>query len=174
MLGAATLITLVLASQASEVVVPISEISGTVERIDRVGRMVTIRSGDNGVETAIYAGPELAGFDQLDRGDFVSIRFYDSYIVEATPQATMKGIEDTTKTAQQAVTDANSILQQLRLVVTIDELHRGNQTVTYHGADNRRVLRGVTNPELFDRLKVGDVVTITYTRARAASIEKRR
>jgi hypothetical protein len=35
------------------------------------------------------------------------------------------------------------------------------------------VLRAVQAPKLLEGLKVGDVVTITYTRARAASIQKR-
>ena len=49
-----------------------------------------------------------------------------------------------------------------------------NNTVTYHDVANRRVLRGVQHPKLLEELGVGDLVSITYTRARAASIEQRR
>jgi hypothetical protein len=45
--------------------------------------------------------------------------------------------------------------------------------VTYHGFDNRRVQRQVQQPGLLEGVKVGDVVTISYTRARAAAITKR-
>jgi hypothetical protein len=163
-----------LAWQTSVVTQPISEISGTVEQIDRAGRLVTIRSTD-GVPTPIYVEPDLPVFDQLERGDRVTIRFYDSYIVEVTPRARMKPVEDTTADAQKKRDPPEAaILQQLRLVVTIDEIDRNNNTVTYHDVTNRRVLRSVQHPKLLEELKVGDVVTITYTRARAASIEKRR
>ena len=163
-----------LAGQTSVVTHPVSEVSGTVERIERAGRLVTIRSAD-GVQTAIYAEPDLRAFDQLERGDRVTIRFYDSYIVEVTPRARMKPVEDTTAEAQKQLNGPETtILQQLRLVVTIDEIDRRNNSVTYHDSSNRRVLRSVENPKLLEALKVGDVVTITSTRARAASIEKRR
>jgi hypothetical protein len=160
--------------QASSVTQPISEVSGIVDRIERAGRLVTVRSAD-GMLTPIHAGPELPAFDQLERGDRVTIRFYDSYIVEATPGARMKPVEDTTADAQKKLDTAETaVLQQLKLVVTIDEIDRRNNTVTYHDVTNRRVLRGVQQPKLLEGLKPGDVITITYTRARAASIEKRR
>jgi hypothetical protein len=161
------------AFQPSGVTQQILEIAGIVDGVDRAGRLVTVRSAD-GLMTPIYAGPDLPAFDQLERGDRVTIRFYDSYIVEATPGARMKPVEDTTADAQKKFdTVDTSVLQQLRLVVTIDQIDRRNNTVTYHDVTNRRVLRGVQQPKLLDGLKPGDIVTITYTRARAASIEKR-
>jgi hypothetical protein len=45
--------------------------------------------------------------------------------------------------------------------------------VTYHGVDNRRVMRVVRDRRLLEGVKPGDVVTITFTRAQAASITKR-
>lgn len=149
-------------------------ISGIVDRIDRAGRLVTVRSAD-GLQTPVYAGPDLPVFDQLARGDRVTIRFYDSYIVEATPGERLTSVQDTTSDAQKKLDTADtSILQQLRLVVTIDEIDRRNNTVTYHDVTKRRVMRGVQQPQLLEGLKPGDVITIIYTRARAASIEKQR
>jgi hypothetical protein len=58
-------------------------------------------------------------------------------------------------------------------VVTIDAIDRATQSVTYHGADNRRVFRVVQHPQLLEGIKVGDTVTITYTRARAVSVERK-
>jgi hypothetical protein len=170
----ATVVVVALAWQPSEVL-QVSEIAGTVERIDRTSRVVTLRA-TNGLQQQIYAAPDVPAFDQLAQGDRVAIRFYDSVIIEATPAARMKPVEDTTNDAQKTVDTppGGAILQQLRLVVTIDEIDRNNNTVTYHDVSNRRVLRGVQNPKLLESLKAGDVVTITYTRARAASIEKQR
>ncbi len=162
------------AQQPSGVTQQVLEVSGTVGEIDRAGRVVTVRSAD-GLQTPIYAGPELQVFDQLARGDRITIRFYDSFIVEATPGARMVPVEDTTVEAQKKLdTPSAGVLQQLRMVVTIDAIDRANSAVTYHDVSNRRVLRAVQHPKLLEGLKAGDVVTITYTRARAASIEKQR
>ena len=168
----AIVIVVALAQQPTGVMQQVYEVSGTVDRIDRAGRLVTV-TADDGLQTPIYAGPDLPIFDQLARGDFVTIRYYDSYIVAATPGARMVPLENTTKEAQKLDTAEANIMQQLRLVVTIDAIDRATNLVTYHGVDNRRVLRAVQRPQLLEGLKVGDVVTITYTRARAASIQKR-
>jgi hypothetical protein len=167
-------LTLILAQPPAGVVQQVFEVSGRVDRIDRAGRVFTLVS--NGVVQApIHAGPDLPVFDQIDRGDTVTVRYYDAYIVEVTPGARMGPIEDTTADAQKGVTRADArVMQQLRQVVTIDAIDATQGRVTYHGADNRRVLRAVQQPKLLENLRVGDVVTLTYTRAQALAIEKAR
>jgi hypothetical protein len=64
------------------------------------------------------------------------------------------------------------VIEQTRLVVTIDAIDAAAGTVTYHGFDNRRIFRAVQKRELLQDLRVGDVVTITHTRARAVGIVK--
>ena len=49
---------------------------------------------------------------------------------------------------------------------------RQTRSVTL-GVDNRRVFRIAQRPQLLEGIKVGDVVTITFTRARAVSVEKK-
>jgi hypothetical protein len=81
--------------------------------------------------------------------------------------------QNTTAEAQKSVTRPDAdVTQQLRLVVTVDAIDMDKGMVTYHGVDNRRVLRAVQHRQLLENVKVGDVVTITYTRARAVAIEK--
>jgi hypothetical protein len=83
--------------------------------------------------------------------------------------------EDTTAEARQKMDRPDArVLQQARLVVTVDALDASTGLVTYHGADNRRVQRLVQDRRLIEGLKVGDVVTITFTRASAVAIEKKR
>lgn len=172
----ALILTFTLAEQPTAVATQVFETSGEVDRIDQVGRTVTIRSivkTPMEVSAPIYVGPDLPIFDQLSIGDRVTIRFYDAYIVEVTPGARMVPPKDTTAEAQKAVTrDDVGVMQQLKLVVTIDAVDQATGMVTYHGGDNRRVLRAVQRPELLQNVKVGDVVTITFTRASAVSISK--
>jgi hypothetical protein len=161
-------------AQPRGVIQEISAASGEVDDIDRVGRTITIKSTGT-VRYPIYVGPDLPIFDQLNRGDVVTIRFYDSVIVDLTPGARMGPIEVTTPEAQKALDPRGDaqVMNQTKLTVTIDSIDTATHQVTYHGFDNRRVLRQVQQLQLIEGLKVGDVVTITYTRARAATIEKR-
>jgi hypothetical protein len=171
----ALVLTLALAQQPTGIVQQVHEISGQVDRIDRGGRTINIVSTDGVMQAPIYAGPDLPIFDQLARGDIVVIRYYDAYIVEVTPDARIGPLQDTTADAQKNVTRPDAgVTQQLKLVVTIDAVDVAKGMVTYHGVDNRRVLRAVQDRRLIEHVKVGDVVTITYTRARAVAIQKGR
>ena len=167
-----SLLSLVLVQQPAGVALQVFEVSGQVDRIDRVGRLITVKSAGV-VDAPIYAGPDLAIFDQLNSGDTVTIRYYDAYIVEATPGARMGPLENTTEDAQKQMDRPDaSVMQQTKLVVTVDVIDRATNMVTYHGFDNRRVLRAVQYPQLLEGVRVGDVVTITYTRAQAVGITK--
>jgi hypothetical protein len=168
------LLSLLFSQQTNRVAQQVMELRGEVDRIDRAGRTITIRSAGV-LQQAIYAGPDLPVFDQLQTGDTVIVRFYDAYVAEVTPGARMGPPQDTTEDAQKALDRADAkVLQQMKLVVTIDAIDTKMNTVTYHGVDNRRVLRQVQRPELMKGIQVGDVVTLTFTRAQAASIEKAR
>jgi hypothetical protein len=148
-------------------------LAGEVEEVDRTGRTVTIRSG-NTIQAPIYAGPDMPIFDQLGRGDRVTIRYYDAVIVEVTPGARMEPMKDTTAEAQQKVVRPDAaVIQQISVVVTIDSIDQSTGMVTYHDVSNRRVQRLVQYRNLLEGLKPGDVVTVRQTRAQAASIEKR-
>ena len=119
----------------------------------------------------IYAGPDLAIFDGLKTGDFVVVRYYDSYIVELTPGKRMGPPEIVAgPELDELKTDDARVMQRTRLIVTIDAVDVPAGSVTYHGSDNRRVFRVVQDRKLLEGLNVGDVVTITYTRAQAVSI----
>ena len=167
-----TLMLTMLLTQQPGIVQEVFVVSGQVDRIDRAGRTVTILS-EGVAQPPIYAGPDLPVFEQLNLGDRVTVRYYDAYIVELTPNARMAPLKDTTAEAQSYVARPEAgVMQQLKLVVTIDEVDVAKGMVTYHGVDNRRVVRAVQHRQLIDGLNVGDVVTITYTRARAVAIEK--
>lgn len=162
-----------LLAQQTESIRNVFEMRGVVDRIDRTGRTISLRSAGV-VDSPIYVGPDLPIFDELQSGDGVTVRYFDSYIVAVTPGERMKPVEDTTAEAQElTVTQPDGkVLRQSRLVVTIDAIDVATATVTYHGFDNRRVFRVVQDRKLLEGVKVGDVVTILYTRAQAVTITK--
>ena len=169
-MAVALLVLLALAQDPASVTRQVFEVSGTVDRVNRSARTITVlRAG--AISEPIYVGPDLAIFDGLKSGDLVVVRFYDSYTVERTPGKRMGPPEMVTGAALDALkTDDARVMQRTRIVVTIDAIDMAAGSVTYHGADNRRVFRVVQDRALLDGSSVGDVVTITYTRAQAVSI----
>ena len=167
---AALLVLLALAQEPANVTRQVFEVSGKVDRVNRSARTITVlRAG--AISEPIYAGPDLAIFDSLQSGDVVVVRFYDSYTVERTPGKRMGPPEMVTGADLDALkTDDARVMQRTRITVTIDAIDAAAGSVTYHGSDNRRVFRVVQDRALLDGLSVGDVVTITYTRAQAVSI----
>ncbi len=166
------LVLLLLAQEPAGITRQVYELSGQVDRVDRAGRTITISSAGI-ISTPIYAGPDLPIFDTLNSGDVVVVRFYDSYIVEWTPGERMGPPKIASRAElDQLNTDDTRALQRTQIVVTIDAVDVPTASVTYHGFDNRRVFRVVQDRKLLEGLKVGDVVTITYTRAEAASITR--
>ena len=123
----------------------------------------------------IYAGPDLAVFDDgLNTGDCAGRpllrllrRRADARQANGPARKIATGAE-----LDELKTDDGRVLQRTRLVVTIDAVDAATASVTYHGSDNRRVLRVVQDRKLLEGLKVGDVVTITFTRAQAVSIAR--
>lgn len=147
-------------------------VTARVERIDMVSRALTLRTAD-GVERVVSVGPELEVFRELQNGDTVVVRIDESVIVEVKPGAKPTLPTDTTADAKKAPEAAQSdVLQQLKGVVTIESIDPLTQTIVYKGADNRRVQRQVLNPQLLEGLKAGDVIEVTYTRARAISLQR--
>ena len=100
--------------------------------------MITIKSAGV-IQSPIYVGPDLPIFDQLNRGDIVTIRFYDSVIVALTPGARIGAADNTTAEAKKALDRGDAdVMQQTKLTVTVDAIDAANRVVTYHGFDNRR------------------------------------
>ena len=147
-------------------------VAGTVDRIDRSSRMLTLR-GDQGILQSVYVPPEFKLFDELKAGDKVLARIRESLIVSARPGLKPQVTTDTTADATKKPRDATDpqLLQQLKAVVTIESVDPATGVVTYKTADNRRVVRAVMDPKLLEGLKPGDVVEVTLTRERVVELQ---
>ena len=156
------------ATRTTEVVA----VTGRVDAIDRSSRSLTVRTTDGLAHTA-YIGRELKVFDELKTGDTVTVRIAESIIVAVRPNAKLAAPADTTAAAQKESGDRADVLQQLKTVVRIEKVDRAANIVEYTTADGRRVVRGVADPGLLKGIEPGNVIEITFTRARAIELEKR-
>ena len=159
-----------LRAQAPTVVTNESTVTATVDRIERSSRVVTFRSEGN-VYQSVYVEPTVAAFDELKVGDVVTVRLIESVIVELRPGAKPTVVRDTTEEARKG---DEHVVQQLKMVVTIEDVDPQGQFVAYRTGDNRKVMRPVMDKRLLEGIHAGDRVEITMTRARAISIERGR
>jgi Cu/Ag efflux protein CusF len=151
----------------------VANITGTVERIDRFTRLLTLRMEQNVTQTVSVA-PDIKLFDQLKTGDRVNVRVVEEVIVALRPGQKPSIPADTTADAQAATPPGDTqVQQQLKAVVTVERIDPRMQTVIYVTGDNRRVIRQVADPRLLEGLKPGDVIEITYTRQRAIEVQRR-
>lgn len=159
------------AGQAPNVVTRESTVTATVDRIETFSRVVTFRTADNVVQS-VYVEPAVKLFDELKTGDVVTVRYVESVVVEVRPEAKLTAVQDTTEEARKK--DGDAVIQQLKMVVTIDAIDSQGLFVTYRTNDNRRVVRSVIDKRVLEGLRAGDRVEVTLTRARAVSIERGR
>jgi hypothetical protein len=150
-------------------------LSGTVERIDRPSRTLTVNV-DNSFKQSLYVPPDFKIFDELKAGDRVVARIRESVVVSARPGLKPQLLKDTTADAAKKPRDAkdSQLGQQLTIVVTIESVDRTTNWVTYKTADNRRATRGVLDPKLLDGLKPGDIIEVTLTRERVIELQRPR
>jgi hypothetical protein len=157
-------------AQAPKVVTAESTITGTVDRIEKGPRTLSVRVG-NQYQT-VYVDPAVKEFDDLHTGDAVTVRYVESVIVQMRPNAALSGAQDTTEDARKA--GRTDVVLQQKAVVTIENIDSQGLFVTYRTGGGMRGVRGVTDKRLLDGLHVGDRVEVTLTRERAVSIQRRK
>ena len=153
----------------------IAALAGVVDRTDRTSRALTLIVA-NGVKETVYVAPDVKIFNELKSGDNVTVRVVESVIVAVRPDLKPNVPVDTTAAAKKesAAAGQGDVLQQLKAVVTVESVDLRAQTVTYVGGNNLRVIRAVADIGLIQGLKPGDVIEITYTRARAIDVQRKR
>jgi hypothetical protein len=158
-------------AQAPNVVTTASTVTGTVDRIEKGPRTVSLRAAGNQSMT-VYVDPAVKEFDDLHAGDQVTVRYVESVIVQVRPDAPLSAPRDTTEDARKAGHD--QVLTQQKAVVTIEGIDSQGLFISYRTAGGVRGARGVRDKRLLQDLKVGDRIEITFTRERAVSIQRRK
>ena len=149
-------------------------VSGTIERLDKSTRTLTLRTASDTTQ-AIVVAPDVKVFDELKTGDKVTVRLSEAVIVAVRPGAKPSLPANVTPGAASSDPSGKSeVLYQVKATVTIESVDRNQNLVAYKTADNLRLTRVVGEPRLLDGLKAGDVVEITYTRERAVDVQRAR
>jgi len=147
--------------------------TATVEKIDVAKRLVTLRNA-NGQLIELQVDESVKNLPQVKKGDRVIAKYYESLAYEVNkPGAATPG----TAGAEQVATAAPGskpgkiAARQVEITTIIEAIDKKTSMVTLKGADGKLTPVKVKDPSKLDRVRVGDLVTITYSQAVAVAVE---
>ena len=150
-------------------------LEATVESIDRQARKVTLKNKEG--ESKTFTLDKDAGkLDGVDAGDLLTIRYIMAVTIqalgpdEAQPGRDGEAVLAQTKPGEKPAAMAAS---ETSVVVTIEAIDLENERVTLKGKDGKVETVAPRNPENLKKVKVGDLVRITYSEAIGFSVTKK-
>ena len=150
------------------------EMQATVTAIDQKTRMVTLKAPE-GNETTIHVDKRARNLAQVKVGDVVKF----AYVQQVTWQVRKPGegpassdiqVEGAAGRAQPGEKPAGGAGQRVSFAATIEAIDLAKGTVTLKGPEGDSQVVKARNPANLKKVKVGDVVDITYTEAVALKV----
>ncbi len=148
-------------------------IHGTVTAVDKAEKLVTIQVSDGRNYTLKVDNPY--NLEAAKVGTGVVVRYYEVVSVrkkkpgESLPSLSVSG---GVVTAKAGGTPGAVAEEHLNAVVSVVQVDKANGTVTIKGADGSIETAKANNPKVLSRLKAGDDLVITTSRATAISLDK--
>lgn len=146
--------------------------TATVEKVDVAKRLVTLRTPDGKV-SELAVSEAVRNLPQVKPGDEVVVQFFESLAYEvkkpgtATP-GTAGGQQ--LATAKPGEMPAGAVARTVEITTTIAGIDKAKGTVTLQDADGNLTPIKVRDPSKLDEVRVGDLVTITYSQAVAVAV----
>jgi len=155
-------------AQVKELPTTTETISGTIETIDKGKRAMNIKTAD-GKFVAVSVPKSVIRFDQLKVGDKVKATYNNNVIVRLKP-AGEKAVDTVDKTTIRDQTSGKAVMVR-RMTATIAEIDKSASSITFVGPNGWKYSRRVVDPTVFDQVKVGDRVDITWNTDLTVSVE---
>jgi hypothetical protein len=148
-------------------------LTATVVAVDQKKRIVTLKD-PNGNISDIMVGDEVRNLAQLKAGDLVTLKYYQSVVIELMkPGKGAEGMQ--TKTTMERAKPGEKphgmIGGQVTVTAKITAINKKGQTVSLKGPGGKTIVAKAENPRNLELIKVGDEVQITYSEAVAISVE---
>ena len=149
------------------------EARATVTAVDAGKREVSLKEPD-GTELQIIVTDAVRNFDQIKPGDEVVVRYTEAVAWQVKPAS--KGTpgvstDSTTTVATPGEKPAADVKDSITLTATITaiDIAKGTATITGPGGESTTVK--ARDPANLKKVKVGDLVDITYSEAVAISVQ---
>ena len=145
---------------------------GNVVSIDKKTRTIFFKNADG--ETKFVAGPDITNFDQIKKGDHLSVTYELAVAIELI-KTKSDGVRSKVETEKVTSSKANQKPSQVisnttDIIADIVEVNREKKLVSVKGPSGQITTVKVKNPELLANVAVGEQVKVIYYDAMAASI----
>jgi len=153
-------------------------LEGSVTRVDRGNRMVTIR-GTEGGEIDVFAGDQVRNFDRLQVGDRVALDYTSAVALEIEPAGSGQvgaSVQQGASRPAAGSRPGGAVSETVNLVAEVVAVDAAANRVTVKGASGNVTTLDVIREDLrarLPRLKAGDLLRLTVTEAVAVDIRPR-
>lgn len=145
---------------------------GEVVKIDKKTRTITFKNKEG--ESKFVAGPEIKNFDQIKKGDRLSVSYELAVAIElikTKSDGVRSKVETNTVTSSKAnEKPSETIANKTTITADIVEVNRDKKLVSVKGPGGKVTTVTVKNPALLADVNVGEQVKVIYYDAMAASI----
>lgn len=144
-----------------------------VEAVDPQNRTISLR-GPEGNVVDLKVGDEVKNLPQVKVGDEVVAKYYESVAVRVLKPGEAAGAAQTQMgaRAQPGQMPAGVVGDQVTATVTVEAIDPNKAFVTLRGPRGNVANVRVHDPENLENVRPGDQLLITYTQARAVSVER--
>ena len=137
-------------------------VKGTVETIDHSKRSVNIQTAD-GSFVALDVPKSATRFDEVKVGDKVSATYNNNVIVRLKP-AGEAPVDTATSSSTMGKEErpGGTAATTRTMTASISAIDKTASSMTFVGPNGWKYSRRVVDPKVFDQVKVGDKVDITW------------
>jgi hypothetical protein len=148
-------------AQVKELPTQTTTIAGTVETIDQGKRAMNIKTA-NGEFVAVTVPESVKRFNELKVGDMVKATYNNNVIVRVKPPG--EPAVDTVDTDySKGAPNSRTQVMVRRMTASIVAIDKGASSISFEGPNGWKYSRRVVDPIVFDQVKVGDKVDITWS-----------
>ena len=145
---------------------------GTVTKIDKKTRTIFFKNNEG--ESKFVAGPEIKNFDQIKKGDRLSVTYELAVAIELI-KTKSDGIRSKVETSTEVASKpgekpTRTITNTTTIIADIVAVDRTKKLVSVKGPSGKVTVVTVKNPQLLADVNVGEQVKVIYFDAMAASI----
>ncbi len=148
------------------------ELRAVVAALDQKRRLVALK-GDDGGTAVIPVAEEFHDFDSLHVGDSVVVSYSEAVAWQVKPSeagAPGASARETLSNPRPGEAAGGAMERAITVTATITAFDIGHGTVTLTAPQGTSQTLKVQNPTDLDRVRVGDLVDITYSEVRALAV----
>jgi hypothetical protein len=143
-------------------------IAGTIETIDQSKRAMNIKTAD-GKFVAVNVPESVKRFAEFKVGDKIKATYNNNVIVRLKPPG--EAAVDTASTATTKGETSGTKAMVRTMTAEITEIDKKASSITFVGPNGWKYSRRVVDPTVFDQVKVGDKVDITWNTDLTVSVQ---